>query len=207
MGNSSNTMTGQSQYFNQGKSTSPVMSRLNHLFAELNAEVRMDLISYLDDMGLINDPSILVIPSTRHYFYDADDMKGVKTIVNLKPLNYVREIRDFLRKIAELLPGDSTFVGCFTDNRSQNGFSDKYSNLPRHLSDKAEAYENGIESRIPFINRMYSFIDMKTNRYLTTRTVPLLLEESNLQVVTMAERNGLTYFHARRRAGQIGLIA
>jgi hypothetical protein len=98
-------------------------------------------------------------------------------------------------------------VGCFTDNKSQNGFSDKYGNLPRHLSDKAEAYENGIESRIPFINRMYSFIDMKTNRYLTARTVYMLLEESNLQLVTMTEKNGLTYFHARRRSAQVGLIA
>ncbi len=189
------------------RGSSPVMSRLQILLAELTAEVRQDLISYLDGMGLINDPSMLVIPSTRHYFYDAEDMKGIKTVVNLKPLNHVREIRDFLRRLAEMLPGDCTFVGCFTDNKSQNGFSDKYGNLPRHLSHKAEAYENGIESRIPFINRMYSFIDMKTNRYLTARTVYMLLEESNLQLVTMTEKNGLTYFHARKRSAQVGLIA
>jgi len=189
------------------RGSSPVMSRLQILLAELTADVRQDLISYLDGMGLINDPSMLVIPSTRHYFYDAEDMKGIKTVVNLKPLNHVREIRDFLRKLAEMLPGDCTFVGCFTDNKSQNGFSDKYGNLPRHLSHKAEAYENGIESRIPFINRMYSFIDMKTNRYLTARTVYMLLEESNLQLVTMTEKNSLTYFHARKRSAQVGLIA
>jgi len=190
-----------------GRGSSSAMSRLQLMLSELTAEVRQDLISYLDGMGLINDPSMLVIPSTRHYFYDAEDMKGIKTVVNLKPLNHVREIRDFLRRLAEMLPGDCTFVGCFTDNKSQNGFSDKYGNLPRHLSDKAEAYENGIESRIPFINRMYSFIDMKTNRYLTARTVYMLLEESNLQLVTMTEKNGLTYFHARRRSAQVGLIA
>ena len=182
-------------------------SRLNHLFSELNTEVRQDLISYLEGMGLVSDPAILVIPSSRHFFYDAEDIKGVKTIVNLKQLNYVREIRDFLRKISELLPSDSNFVGCFIDNKSQNGFSDKYSNLPRDISEKAEAYENGIESRIPFINRMYSFIDLKTNRYLTKRTVSNLLEECNLQLVGMTELNGLTYFHARKRSVQIGLIA
>ena len=189
------------------RGSSPVMSRLQILLAELTAEVRQDLISYLDGMGLINDPSMLVIPSTKHYFYDAEDLKGIKTVVNLKPLNHGREIRDFLRRLAEMLPGDCTFVGCFTDNKAQNGFSDKYGNLPRHLSHKAEAYENGIESRIPFINRMYSFIDMKTNRYLTARTVYMLLEESNLQLVTMTEKNGLTYFHARKRSAQVGLIA
>ena len=205
--NSSNRPAEQYTGIKTVRGSSPVMSRLQILLAELTADVRQDLISYLDGMGLINDPSMLVIPSTRHYFYDAEDMKGIKTVVNLKPLNHVREIRDFLRRLAEMLPGDCTFVGCFTDNKSQNGFSDKYGNLPRHLSHKAEAYENGIESRIPFINRMYSFIDMKTNRYLTARTVYMLLEESNLQLVTMTEKNGLTYFHARKRSAQVGLIA
>ncbi len=207
MKNSSTRPADQYAGIKTARGSSPVMSRLQILLAELTAEVRQDLISYLDGMGLINDPSMLVIPSTRHYFYDAEDLKGIKTVVNLKPLNHVREIRDFLRRLAEMLPGDCTFVGCFTDNKSQNGFSDKYGNLPRHLSHKAEAYENGIESRIPFINRMYSFIDMKTNRYLTARTVYMLLEESNLQLVTMTEKNGLTYFHARKRSAQVGLIA
>jgi len=207
MKNNSNIPADKYTAIKTAMGSSPVMSRLQIALAELTAEVRQDLISYLDGMGLINDPSMLVIPSTRHYFYDAEDMKGIKTVVNLKPLNHVREIRDFLRRLAEMLPGDCTFVGCFTDNKSQNGFSDKYGNLPRHLSHKAEAYENGIESRIPFINRMYSFIDMKTNRYLTARTVYMLLEESNLQLVTMTEKNGLTYFHARKRSAQVGLIA
>ncbi len=207
MGNSLNAFAYQQFGQSPGRGVSPAISRINHLLAELTAEVRSDLISYLDEKGLISDPSILVVPSTKHYFYDAEDLKGMKTIVNLKPLNYVREIRDFLHKIAELIPGDSTFVGCFTDNKSKNGFSDKYSNLPRNLSEKAEAYENGIESRIPFINRMYSFIDMKTNRYLTRRTVTNLLLESNLQIVSMTEINGLTYFHTRKRSVQISLIA
>jgi len=205
--NNSNAYADQSFSINNLRNSSAVKSRLNSLFAELTTAVRQDLISYLDEKGLVNDPSILVIPSTRHYFYDEEDLKGVKTMVNLKPLNHVREIRDFLRKVSELLPNGSSFVGCFTDNSLQNGFSDKYGNLPRDLSEKAEAYENGIESRIPFINRMYSFIDLKTNRYLTRRTVTNLIEESGLQIAGMTELNGLTYFHARKRSAQIGLIA
>jgi len=168
--------------------------KLNILFEELTEEVREDLITYLNRMGLVGEAQILVIPSTRHYFYDAEDLRGIKTVINLKQLNYVREIREFLKKISDMLPHNSSFVGCFIDNKSQTGFSDKYSNLPRQLSEKAEAYENGIESRIPFINRMYSFIDARTNRYLTKRTVSHLLEECNLQLVSMTELNGLTYF-------------
>jgi len=168
--------------------------KLSILFEELTDEVREDLITYLDRMGLAGEAKILVIPSTRHFFYDAEDLRGIKTVINLKQLNYVREIREFLRKISEMLPNNSSFVGCFIDNKTQTGFSDKYSNLPRQLSEKAEAYENGIESRIPFINRMYSFIDARTNRYLTKRTVSHLLEECSLQIISMTELNGLTYF-------------
>jgi hypothetical protein len=172
--------------------------KLNILFEELTDEVREDLITYLNRMGLAGEAQILVIPSTRHFFYEADDLRGIKTVINLKQLNYVREIREFLSKISEMLPNNSSFVGCFIDNKSQTGFSDKYSNLPKQLSDKAEAYENGIESRIPFINRMYSFIDAKTNRYLTKKTVSHLLEECSLQLVGMTELNGLTYFCTRK---------
>jgi hypothetical protein len=149
-------------------------------------------------MGLIKESGMLVIPSSRHYFYDAEDMKGIRTVITLRQLNHVREVRDFLRQIKDLLPDNSNYIGCFVDNKAQNGFSDKYSNLPRQESEKAEAYENGIESRIPFINRMYSFIDSKTNRYLTKRTVTNLLNEVGLELVGMNELNGLTYFHTRK---------
>jgi len=206
-GNSTNSFNDQPFSMNSRRITSLRESKLNHLFSELSSEVCRDLIAYLEGMGLVDDPAILVIPSSRHYFYDAEDMKGVKTIVNLKQLNYVKEIRDFLHQVSGLLPRESSFVGCFIDNKSQNGFSDKYSNLPKDLSERAEAYENGIESRIPFINRMYSFIDLKTNRYLTRKTVSNLLEECNLQLIGMTEINGLTYFHTRKRSAQIGLIA
>ena len=173
-------------------------SGLMHLFDELDIEVRQSLIDYLDRLGLIRESGMLVIPSSRHYFYDAEDMRGIQTVITLRQLNHVREVRDFLRQIKELLPNNSNFIGCFVDNKAQNGFSDKYSNLPRQESEKAEAYENGIESRIPFINRMYSFIDSKTNRYLTRRAVTSLLKEVGLELVGMMELNGLTYFHTQK---------
>lgn len=173
-------------------------SGLIHLFNELDLEVRQSLIDYLDRMGLIKESGMLVIPSSRHYFYDAEDMKGIRTVITLRQLNYIREIRDFLRQITGLLPVKSNFIGCFVDNRVQTAAAEKNGTLPGHLSDKNEAYENGIESRIPFINRMYSIIDFRTNRYLTRRAVSSLLKESGLELVGMTEINGLTYFHARK---------
>ena len=173
-------------------------SGLMHLFDELDIEVRQSLIDYLDRMGLIKESGMLVIPSTHHYFYDAEDMKGIRTVITLRQLNHIREVRQFLKQITGLLPLNSNFIGCFIDNRSQTGAHDEENMLPKQASEKAEAYENGIESRIPFINRMYSFIDSRTNRYLTRRTVSNLLKEAGLELVGMTELKGLTYFHTQK---------
>jgi hypothetical protein len=113
--------------------------------------VRQDLISYLDEKGLVNDPDILVIPSTRHYFYDADDMKGVKTMVNLKPLNYVREIRIFCVRFQSCCLRTATCGDALPTTNCRTVFRTSTATSRGICPEKAEAYENGIESRIPFI--------------------------------------------------------
>jgi len=116
-------------------------SGLTHLFNELDLEVRQGLIDYLDRMGLVKESGMLVIPSSRHYFYDAEDMKGIRTVINLRQLNYIREIRDFLKQITGLLPAKSNFIGCFIDNRAHSAGSDKNGSSSAQVSDKTEARE------------------------------------------------------------------
>jgi hypothetical protein len=174
-------------------------SRIRKLFEDLPERVREDFINYLAQQDLVGETGMLVIPSNRHFFYDAEDMRKVKTVVSLKQLNHIREMKDFLKTIADLLPQSSNFIGCFIDNKAHSGFSDEYSNLTGSELNQAETYENGIESRIPFINRMYSFIDSRTNRYLTRRRVKNLLEECGLQVVEMTNLHGMTYFYTQKK--------
>jgi hypothetical protein len=174
-------------------------SRIRKLFEDLPERVREDFINYLAQQDLVGETGMLVIPSNRHFFYDAEDMRKVKTVVSLKQLNHIREMKDFLKTIADLLPQSSNFIGCFIDNKAHSGFSDEYSNFTGSELNQAETYENGIESRIPFINRMYSFIDSRTNRYLTRRRVKNLLEECGLQVVEMTNLHGMTYFYTQKK--------
>jgi hypothetical protein len=168
------------------------------LFSELSFESRNDLFGYLNQLGISDISGLLVIPSTRHFYYDAEDLIGVKTIINLKQLNHVRDIKAFLQNIYYLLPDASRFVGFFVDNKVQNGFSDKYHNRVKSLSERTDAYENGIDSRIPFINRMYSLIDSKTNHYLTRKAVSNIIQDSGLQLLGMTDLNGLTYFSSMK---------
>ena len=39
---------------------------------------------YVDWLGLANDPDLVVLSSLHHYYYDADEMNKVKTVINLK---------------------------------------------------------------------------------------------------------------------------
>jgi len=170
----------------------------NQLFSELSVESRGDLFGYLNQLGVSDVSGLLVIPSGHHYFYNAEDLKGVKIILNLKQLNHVRDIKGFLENISFLLSDSCRFVGSFVDNKVQNGFSDKYHNRYKSLSERTDAYENGIESRIPFINRLYSLIDFKTNNYLTRRSVSNFIQDSGLQLLSMTDLNGLTYFCSQK---------
>jgi len=191
-----NSKSTESKAFEPGirKRDNPGRSGLVRLLDELSEKARQDLFSFLEHIGLASDTRMLVIPSTRHFFYDAEELKEIKTIINLKQLNHVKDIKEFLRTVSELLPHRSNFVGCFVDNRAQRGFSDDAG----RQTDKIEAYENGIESRIPFINRMYSLMDLRTNRYLSRRSVTTLLSEHGFQIVGMIEMNGMTYFYTKK---------
>ncbi len=176
------------------KRSNPGRTSLGRLLDELSEKASQDLFSFLEHIGLASDTRMLVIPSTRHFFYDAEELKEIKTVINLKQLNHVTDIKEFLRTVSEILPHRSNFVGCFVDNRAQRGYSDDAG----YHANKAEAYENGIESRIPFINRMYSLMDLRTNRYLSRRSVTALLSECGFRVVKMTEMNGMTYFYTQK---------
>jgi len=45
---------------------------------------------------------------------------------------------------------------------------------------------------------LYSMIDSKTNKYMSERSVSLLLEDNGFKVFDMTELNGLTYFLAQK---------
>jgi hypothetical protein len=124
-------------------------------------------------------------------------MKNVKTVVNLKELNKFKEIKGFLHSIFHILPAKSNFIGCFIDNEKQNIFALRDSSSEHDLKRNSDDVENGIVSRIPFLNMIYSMMDSRTNRFLSRANVTLLLQNHGFKVINMTEINGLTYFRAQ----------
>lgn len=165
----------------------------------LTGEGREDFFNYIEWLGLSNDPDPVILSSMHHYFYDAEEMKQVNTVVNLTKLNHIKEIKDFLSSISNILTPKCNLIGCFIDNSKHNPFVLRKNVSEIERKRTTTALENGIISRIPFINWFYSIIDSRTNKYLSKNNVTSLLENSGFKVLDMTELNGITYFHAKRK--------
>ena len=173
-------------------------------FTEKNASVISETFTnYLEKLHLAHDQDTLVLSSSSHYYYESEELKRVKTLVNLKQLNHITQLNEFLNSIYCVLPPESYLIGCFSDNKNQFRFlSDSYK--PQNIvNGQFDMVENGISSRVPFLNMIYSFMDTRTNRYMTKRTVTLHLEEAELKVLDMTEINGLTFFCAQKNHSHI----
>ena len=154
--------------------------------------------NYVEWLGLAKETDLIVLSSKHHYYYDPVEMNNITTIINLKELNQIKQINTFLNSCLTFLPEKSNFVGCFIDNEKVNGYEIR--NLSNSYPDKknVEDLENGIISRFPFINMLYSIMDSKTNRYMSRKSISLLLEEYDFKVMDMTEYNGLTFFHSQK---------
>jgi hypothetical protein len=152
---------------------------------------------YIEMLDLSKDPNLVVLSSLHHYYYDAEEMINIKTVVNLKELNQTKQLKDFLHSIFHILPPKCNFIGCFVNNKKQSGFVLNTNPSDSYYKRNSNAIENGIVSRSPFLNMIFNMIDSKTNKYMSERSVSLLLGEYGFKVLDMTEMDGLTYFCAQ----------
>jgi Na+/H+ antiporter NhaD/arsenite permease-like protein len=173
----------------------------NEVIDNLFTEGGNDFYNYLDRIGLVNDPNLIVLSSVHHYYYDADEMKNVKTIVNLKELNKIKQIKSFLQSHLYTMPPGCNFVGFFVNNTKVARYALRYSSSLLLNMKKSEDIENGIVSQFPVINMIYGLMDWKTNKYVSESGVTILLKEFGFTVLDMTEINGRTYFHSQKAGG------
>jgi len=150
----------------------------NPVFENLLAEGGENFYHYIKWLGLGKDPNLMILSSIHHYYYDFNDLKGVKTLVNLKKLNEINHIDTFLSSVFRVLPSKANFVGCFKDNKIRGGIG-----VPFYQSFK-------------LLNGLMNMIDSKTDRFMTRRDVIKLLETHDFRIVDMTEMSNITYFCA-----------
>jgi hypothetical protein len=150
----------------------------NPVFDNLLAEGGENFYHYINWLGLGKDPNLMILSSIHHYYYDFNDLKGVKTLINLKKLNEINHIDTFLSNVLRVLPSKANFVGCFKDNKIRGGIS-----VPFYQSFK-------------LLNGLINMIDSKTDRFMTRKDVIKLLESHDFRIVDMTEISSITFFCA-----------
>ena len=124
-------------------------------------------------------------------------MINVSTVINLKELNQIKQLKDLMHSIFHILPPKCNFIGCFVNNKKQNGFVLNTNPTDFYYKRNSDAIENGIASSSPLLTMIYNMIDSKTYKYLSEKSVSLLLGEHGFKVLDMTEIDGLTYFCAQ----------
>jgi hypothetical protein len=123
------------------------------------------------------ETDLIVLSSRKHYFYDENDLKRVRVLVNLRKLNMIKHLDMFLNTLVRILPPDTSFMGCFSDNN--------------------DVINKSVGSRLSrFYGRLNNFLDGKTYRNMTVNDVRGLLERNGFEVDNMTVMSGQTYFHS-----------
>jgi hypothetical protein len=174
------------------------MVLVNEAVDKLRTEGGEGFYNYVDSLGFSNDSNLIVLSSRHHYYYDSDEINKAKTVVNLKELNRIKEIKGLLHSHLHFLPQKCNFVGCFVNNKKNERFGLKKSATSKEKVINSDNIELGILSRIPFLNMLYSLMDSKTNNYLSEESVASMLGVNGFKVIDMIEVNGLTFFHSQK---------
>lgn len=134
---------------------------------------------YLRCAGLTRAQGLIILSSHEGASWGRMDLRRAGTLISLRRLDLIKHLEMFLSSLVQLLPPDTTFVGCFAQhNQAKRG----------------EYHEGhtGLFSRFSF-NGTSGCVALSRDR------VSSILERSGLVVMDMREMNGLTYFHSRKK--------
>jgi hypothetical protein len=154
------------------------------VFDSLLAEGGENFFHYISWLGLGKDPNLMILSSIHHYYYDFNELKGVRTLINLKPLNQINHIDNFLNNVYRVLPQKANFVGCFKDNKMHSGLA-----MPFYQSFR-------------FLNSLINIIDAKSERFMSRKDVAKRLESHAFSLIDMTEISKVTYFCAQNHKKQ-----
>ena len=141
----------------------------------LTAEGGKNFFRYLKSFNLFKEPELLILSPNIHFYYDENDLKGVRTFIILKKLNLIKDLDTFLHTVFLILPENINFVGCFSDSKTVDG----------------NGFLTGLSTRFN------NFLDSRTDHNMDKKDVSDLLEKHGFKIIDITEMNGLTFFYSQ----------
>jgi hypothetical protein len=162
----------------------PVSSEIS----EIASEGGESFISYIRSIGLAGEDNLVVLPSSHHYYYEKNEMAGISTLVNIRSLNMIANLESFLNTLMSVLPPNTNFIGCFSDNAGgRKGQKNRKSSV--------------------LYQRLINLLDSRKVHFMTKNEVFSILEKHGFSIVDMTDIGGLTYFYSQNAPGEAELRA
>ncbi len=140
---------------------------------------------YLKSFNLDQDPDLLVLSPNSHFYYDENELRRVRTLINLKKLNLIDDLDTFFKTLSGILPSNVNMIGCFAGDNTFKG--------------------NGFVSEL--ISGFNRIVGSKADNYLNKREVSTILEKYCFHVVDMTDMHGITYFYSQHIRHPARIIA
>lgn len=159
-----------------GEKISQRRTGLSPAIFTLIAEGGVNFFRYLKSLNMSRETNLTVLSSKHNYYYDGNDLKSTRILINLKKLNLIKHLDMFLNTLVRILPPDTSFIGYFSDSKTVNVNGFQFNRLSR------------------LFDRLNNFLDSRTDHIMNKSEVTELLERNGFKVVNMTRMNGLTYF-------------
>ena len=151
---------------------------------KLVADGDVNFYHYLRQIGLNDDPDLIILSARNHYYYGENDLKNIRTIINLKRLNLITHLDKFLISLIRILPPETNFLGCYSDSKSFDRNGSKITIFGR------------------LVTRFNNFLDSRTDRNMSDHEVSELLGAHGFKILSMSKIEGVTYFHSKLAQGK-----
>jgi hypothetical protein len=170
----------------------------NQLFKALSNEGYLTFIYYMESLGLDIESDFIIIPRSNHFFYDEDEIRKLKLLVDLREMNKTRNMKSFIKSLGRNMQSGCFFAGCFSGNRSKETTAPEGNEQSNNRIGKDEQIETGIASKYPIINTLYNILDSKTYTSLSPKAVSALLNNNGFNIIDLTEINSIYYFCAKK---------
>ena len=166
-----------------------------NLFKSLSKDGCEDFFNYLDWLDLAKSTEVIILPRKGSFYYAPEDFQNTETVINLKPINFIKNLKSFISKIYSFLPEYSFFAGCFEEhkgnygNRQSEGVYDIGSGSINNSSNKSPWLLN-------WTNRLFNY---GPHSLIDRKSAKSVLELSGFTVLDITTLNGKTYFCAQKR--------
>ncbi len=169
------------------------------LYHDLLEEAGEDVVYYLESFNLMQNQNFILLSSIRHYLYGPEELRNVKTVINLKLINPAKQIRFCLKTMNRVLPKRGIFVGCFLEYKAYEYKNLQYNSVMfRHVLGFTYWFSNWVIPRVPVLSSFQYFVNPKKMQCLTITKMRKKLEKNGFKLIDVSEIGGVAYFISQK---------